>query len=125
MAEFSLTMNAGVADALSLGAAKPVAGQSAKAAAQDFESLLIGLVMKTARESMAGVGGDSDEAGSTMSEFAEQQLAQVMSANGGLGLASMIASSLDKTQAQIDAGHASNSEKTQMPGSGSAALPVR
>lgn len=64
-------------------------------AAQQFESLLIGQMMKTARE--AGGGGwlgTEEEAGMTFGEFAEQQLAQVIASCGGFGLAQIISRGL-------------------------------
>ncbi len=60
-------------------------------AAQQFEAVLIGEMMKTTREAGGGgwLGTGEDEAGSTMSELAEQQLAQLMAAQGGFGLATL------------------------------------
>jgi len=81
-------------------------------AAQQFESLLIGQMMKTAREASGGGWlGTEEEAGMTFGEFAEQQLAQVMAANGGIGLAKIITRGL-AAQAQ-----ASTSEEVSGAGS--------
>lgn len=72
----------------------------AKAATQ-FEALLIGEVMKSAREANGSGWGDTDEdeAGSTMMEVSEQQLAQALAASGGLGLAKMISAGLSRAAA--------------------------
>jgi Rod binding domain-containing protein len=66
-------------------------------AATDFEALLIAQMLKLARESGGGMTGDSDEqdeTNSTMVELGEQQLAQALSASGGLGLAKMVVAGL-------------------------------
>jgi Rod binding domain-containing protein len=66
-------------------------------AAMDFEALLIAQMLKSARESGGGMTGDSDEqdeTNSTMVELGEQQLAQALSASGGLGLAKMVVAGL-------------------------------
>ena len=66
--------------------------------ARQFEALLIGQIMRTMRESSGGwLGSGEDQAGSSMSDFAEQQMAQVLSLNGGFGLASLIEQGLTQT----------------------------
>jgi len=64
-------------------------------AASDFEALLIGQMLKSAREA-----GESDEEekdpNSTMLEFGEQQFAQVLASNGGFGMANMVVAGLTK-----------------------------
>jgi Rod binding domain-containing protein len=54
----------------------------AKVAAQDFEALLIAQMLRSAREDEGSSG--------TMMEYAEQQVAQLISASGGLGLAGLV-----------------------------------
>jgi flagellar protein FlgJ len=68
-------------------------------AATQFEALMIGEVMKSAREAGGGswMGTGDDEAGSTMMEVSEQQLALALSNGGGLGLAKMISGGLAAT----------------------------
>jgi Rod binding domain-containing protein len=68
-------------------------------AASEFESLLIGEVLKSVREADGSdwLGTDENEAGSTLMELSEQQLAQALSSAGGLGLAKMISAGLAKT----------------------------
>jgi Rod binding domain-containing protein len=66
-------------------------------AATEFEALLIGQMLKSARESGGGMTGDADEqdeTNSTMLELGEQQLAQALSSSGGLGLAKMVIAGL-------------------------------
>ena len=62
-------------------------------AAADFEALLLAQMLKSAREAGGGVTGDEDEedeTNSTVLELGEQQLAQVLANNGGLGIAKMV-----------------------------------
>ncbi len=73
-----------------------------KKAATQFEALLMGEVLKSARESDGSgwMATDDDDAGSILSEVSEQQLSQALAAGGGLGLAKTIASGLSKTAAK-------------------------
>ena len=57
-------------------------------AAQQFEALMLGQILRAARESG---GGSSDCA----MDYAEQQFATVMARNGGLGLARLIVQGLE------------------------------
>jgi len=62
-------------------------------AATDFEALLIGQMLKSAREAGGGMTGDADEEdeiNATMLELGEQQFAQVLAQSGGLGIAKMV-----------------------------------
>jgi Rod binding domain-containing protein len=73
--------------------------ESIRKAATQFEALLMGEVLKSARESDGSGWMDNDEndAGSILSEVSEQQLSQALAAGGGLGLAKTIAAGLSKT----------------------------
>lgn len=65
--------------------------------ARQFEALMIGQIMRMVHESSGGwLGTGEDQAGASMAEFAEQQMAQVLSANGGFGLASLIEQGLSR-----------------------------
>lgn len=60
-------------------------------AATEFEALLVGQMLRSARESNdTGLDADSSEANSSIFEMAEQQFAQVLANNGGLGIARMV-----------------------------------
>lgn len=71
-----------------------------KGAAEQFEALMIGQLLKTARQSGSSSGwlgtGEEDEAGQTSVDMAEQQLASVMAKSGGFGLTKMITQDLTK-----------------------------
>ncbi len=73
----------------------------AKAATQ-FEALLIGEVLKSARsaDGSGWMGTDEDEAGSTLMDVSEQQISQALANGGGLGLAKMISAGLSNSSAQ-------------------------
>jgi len=70
-------------------------------AAEQFESLLMAQLLKGAHDGGSGGWLDSgdDQAGSSMSELAEEHLAQAMAARGGLGLTSLIAGGLKRADA--------------------------
>ena len=61
-------------------------------AAKQFESLLIGQIMKSMHEagSSGWLGGGDDQAGEAAMEMAEDQFAQALASRGGLGLARLI-----------------------------------
>jgi peptidoglycan hydrolase FlgJ len=66
-------------------------------AACQFESLLIGQLMKSMRESSAGWLSDGeDQAGETATDMAEEQFAKSLARQGGLGLARMVVSGLER-----------------------------
>lgn len=71
-------------------------------AARQFEALLIGELLKTARAA-AGSGwmtSGEDQAGVPILEMAEQQFAQAIASSGGLGLAAMIVAGLDRSASE-------------------------
>ncbi len=61
-------------------------------AASQFESLLIAQMLSSMRQSDGGgwLGCGDDQAGATMTEMAEQCVAQSIAASGGLGLAPIV-----------------------------------
>jgi Rod binding domain-containing protein len=61
-------------------------------AASQFEALLVAQLLRQYRESAASDSGD--DSGNHLMGFAEEQLAQVLSAQGGLGIARMASASL-------------------------------
>ena len=86
-----------LADSDSVAAAKKPAKLAQ--AAQQFESLMIGEMLKTAREgsSEGWLGSGSDSSAETAMGMAESQFAQAMAAKGGFGLAKMIEHSMSRT----------------------------
>ncbi|MCC6389691.1 MAG: hypothetical protein IT167_03730 [Bryobacterales bacterium] len=61
-------------------------------AAASFEALFIGNLLKSVREASQGaLGGEGDQAGSTMMDVAEEYLANDIAKGGGLGLAKLVA----------------------------------
>ena len=65
-------------------------------AATQFESLLIGELLKTAHEAGGSgwLGTDDDDPGQTGVGFGEEQFSRMLASSGGLGLAPMIESGL-------------------------------
>ncbi|MBI4891088.1 MAG: rod-binding protein [Acidobacteria bacterium] len=61
-------------------------------AAEQFESLLIGQMLTSMRQSDGGgwLGGGDDQAGQTLTEMAEQCVAQALATRGGFGLAALV-----------------------------------
>jgi flagellar protein FlgJ len=95
MLETSPTPAAGVAAAGPAGRADTPA--RIRDAAQQFESMLLEQILRSARESGSGwLGGDQDTAGDCATEFAEQQFAVAMAQRGGLGIANLVAAGLEK-----------------------------
>jgi Rod binding domain-containing protein len=65
-------------------------------AAKQFEGLMIAQMLRTAREETE----DEDSTSGTMMDLADQQFSQVLSNNGGLGLASLIVKGLNQSANQ-------------------------
>lgn len=81
----------------SAGMRKPDDGAKERDAAQQFEALLIGQLLRSAREGGGGwLGSGGDSSSDCATDMAEQQLAATLSQHGGLGLADTIADGLKK-----------------------------
>lgn len=81
--------------------------------AKQFEALMVGQILKTARESSGGGWLDTeddsdDQTGSLVMEMAEQGFSQAIAARGGLGIAKMVTANLEHSESK----HASASAKT-------------
>ncbi|HUJ23016.1 MAG TPA: hypothetical protein VLX58_15905 [Bryobacteraceae bacterium] len=80
--------------AIQTPAAGPKADTPAKieSAAQQFESLLIAQILKSMHEEGSGgwLGGGEDESASSAMQMAEEQFAQALASQGGLGLSRLI-----------------------------------
>jgi len=64
-------------------------------AAQQFEALLLGQMLRTERESGSGwLGGGEDSSAECVTDYAEQQFASILAQNGGLGIATLVAKGL-------------------------------
>ena len=91
--------------ALSLvpGASAPKTNDPAKIhdAAQQFESLLIGELLKSSRGA-GWLGTDDEDAGQTGIEMGEQQLSRMLASAGGLGFSKMIESGLKTDAAKLE-----------------------
>jgi len=76
------------------GAPKPAKSDDpakVRDAARQFEALLIGQILHSARESGTGwLGAPGDSSSDCATDFAEQQFAAVMAQAGGLGIAHMV-----------------------------------
>jgi len=92
---FSVTPTAGA-----MGTAKKDTPAKIRQAATDFEALLLGQMLKSAREAsgsgLTGDGADDSQENSTMVELGEQQFAQALANSGGLGIAKMVITGLAK-----------------------------
>ena len=85
---------------LSAAAPTPASGRDparVRDAAEQFEALLIGQMLRGVRESGSGwLGSGEDAASGCATDFAEQQFAAVLARSGGLGLAGLITRGLEK-----------------------------
>jgi|SRR5580692_7347794 Rod binding domain-containing protein len=95
-------MSPAAATGLSAGQIKQAVRESSKdtparigQAATDFEALLLGQMLKTAREALEGDDEEKDP-NSAMIEFGEQQFAQALASSGGFGIAKMVVAGLRK-----------------------------
>ena len=82
-------------------------------AAQQFEALLLGQILRGVRESGEGwLGSGGDATGDCATDFAEQQLAQLLAEKGGLGLAALISKGIEQKAAETPpAGRGGESER--------------
>lgn len=67
-----------------------------KDAAQQFEALLIGELLRGAHDKDSGWLGQSDSSSDCATGYAEEQLAAAMAQSGGFGLAALIQQGLDR-----------------------------
>ena len=84
-------------DGISLHGAAPSTPDKAKLkdAAGKFEAMLIAQMLKSARKTdSGGWSGESDQSTSSIMDMAEQQLADMLGAQGGLGIAQMVVTQL-------------------------------
>ena len=67
-------------------------------AAQQFEALLIGQMLRSVRESGGGWLGGGDASSDCLTEHAEQHFATMLAQQGGLGLADLISRGLKRNE---------------------------
>lgn len=79
-----------------LSAEKKSSPEGIRAAAAEFEALLVAQMLRSMREAGGGgwLGCDEQDAAFSLMEMAEQCLATVLAAQGGLGLARLVEQSL-------------------------------
>jgi len=95
----SPVLNAGATTALDAGGAATPSRDPAKVhdAAQQFEALLLGQMMRTERQSGSGwLGSGEDSSAECITDYAEQQFAAILAQSGGLGIANLVAKGLDR-----------------------------
>jgi flagellar protein FlgJ len=84
---------------LPAGATKPQTPEKVRDAAQQFEALLMGQILRSARQSGSGwLGGGEDSSAECATDYAEQQFAAVLAQQGGLGLAGLITQGLERNR---------------------------
>ncbi len=66
--------------------------RNVKDAAQQFEALLLGQILKSAHTE----SDTQDQTSSTIREIADEHLARALATQGGLGLARMVTQNLDR-----------------------------
>jgi len=89
-----IRLNSAWAGAAALDGGRP-GNTNLKDAAGKFEALLISQMLKSARKTdSGGWTGESDQSGSTMMDMAEQQLAEMLGAQGALGIAKLVVTQL-------------------------------
>jgi Rod binding domain-containing protein len=98
----TLKIAPGLFDRSTPPAAKDADPARIRDAAQQFEALLLAQLLHGAHPSGGWLGGGDEGASGTAFGFAEQQLATTMAQHGGIGLAALIRSGLEKQQGATD-----------------------
>jgi Rod binding domain-containing protein len=86
----------------SLDQHRQAGSNKAASAAKDFEALLLGQMLKSARGDGGWLGTDDDDAGEAAVGIGEEQLARTMAQSGGLGLSKLIESGIRSGQDALD-----------------------
>ena len=90
----------GLATGINAPSQKADSPQKTKDAAVQFESLLVGQILKSAHEEEGGwLGSGEDQTASSAMQMADEYFAKALTSHGGLGLARMISNSLDQASA--------------------------
>lgn len=112
MGSFPTGLSTGVSAAMDALSTQPSSDNKTVKAAKDFESLLLGQILKSVHEENGWLDSDDDEADSAAISLGEEQLARMMSASGGIGISKMIEKGL---QANTATGSTSASAATEAP----------
>jgi Rod binding domain-containing protein len=101
----------GPATGIDLSSQKTDSPQKIKDAAGQFESLMVGQILKSAHEEEGGWmgAGEEDQTSASTMQMADEYFARALTSQGGLGLARMISQSLDQASASAAAEAASRS----------------
>jgi len=85
--------------------------------AKQFESLVIGQMLKSAREASQGgwLGTGDDQTGQLALEMAEQGFAQALAARGGIGIAKMVTPLLQRDEAKVASSASSSRPVSAVP----------
>lgn len=91
--------------ALASASSKKDAPEKIAGVAKQFEALMIGQMLKSAREANGGgwlsdEDSQEDQTGSMVMEMAEQGFSQAIAAHGGLGIAKMVAAQIERKEAK-------------------------
>ena len=90
-----------ISPVLTTGAGNPASKDTPEKihdAAQQFEALLMGQILRSARQGGSGwLGSGEDSSAECATDYAEQQFAAVLSQQGGLGMARLIAKGLERS----------------------------
>ena len=91
----------GLATGINAPSQKTDSPQKTKDAAVQFESLLVGQILKSAHEEDGGWlgAGEEDQTASSTMQMADEYFAKALTSHGGLGLARMISAGLDQAVA--------------------------
>lgn len=87
-----------ISSILPAGTTKPQPSEKVRDAAQQFEALLMGQILRSARQDGSGWLGGEDASAECATDYAEQQFAAVLAQQGGLGLATLIAQGLGRNR---------------------------
>jgi Rod binding domain-containing protein len=99
----------GLATGINAPSQKTDSPQKTKDAAVQFESLLVGQILKSAHEEDGGwLGAGEDQTAGSAMQMADEYFAKALSSRGGLGLARMISASLDQAAARTSTHTTSN-----------------
>jgi Rod binding domain-containing protein len=91
----------GLATGINAPPQKTDSPQKTKDAAIQFESLLVGQILKSAHEEDGGwLGSGEDQTAGSAMQMADEYFAKALTSHGGLGLARMISASLDQATAR-------------------------